>query len=151
MYTRKRATDTSSRALFTGSRRTTFTPSVCQTGLENITAHNLSSDYTLGGVCQSGPASTIQSRKVFVIQIRYCVATGDVGPHTLTHIEREGEDACMHACIQYERRVVTRLSSRRNVKYSAPLPTPQRGSPLSGPGPRSQKFSKTKEGIVCWL
>ncbi|KAK2857114.1 hypothetical protein Q5P01_005849 [Channa striata] len=27
-------------------------------------------------------------------------------------------------------RVVTRLSSRRNVKYSAPLPTPKRSLPL---------------------
>ncbi|KAK2917383.1 hypothetical protein Q8A73_004129 [Channa argus] len=47
-------------------------------------------------------------------------------------------------------RVVTRLSSRRNVKYSAPLPTPKRSLPLSRPGPRSQKFTTTTEGIFLY-
>lgn len=51
-------------------------------------------------------------------------------------------------CKHYETIVVTRLSSQSNVKYSALLPTPQRSSPLLRPGPRSQKFTATMEGIV---
>lgn len=84
--------------------------------------------------------SALQSRKVFVIQ---------------NHIPRchGRRGSTQRGCIQYtvKTRGATRPSSRRNAKYSAPLPTPRCSWPLWRPVPRSQKFTPTTEGIVGCL
>lgn len=120
--------------MFTISLKNKSTPCMCQTVLKNN--------------CWSLSLSTSY------VEFLKTVHTPE--PESICHPNRivwchESCGSTLKGCIQYKIRVVTKLSSRRNVKYSAPLPTPQRSLPLLRPSPRSQKFMTTTEGIVGFV